>query len=235
MFDAGGIEVASVGKAHFQHHLLPGRQSPDALHQPFQQHLFGRAFGLAVNVDFWFEDRHQACRDNLLSDLELLVDDGRDARFIGSLDYGTHLCPEYLIASRLPQQFFQAGHRLHHLYSILFLFEPPVYLEKGHHPLLLPQVVCRTHAADGSIHCVFKEDRSQYAVASETGAGDDACAHLVNPIKHLLVIRIVGCADSIKVQRFGRAAPALIKSSNEAVFFLDFFKLLVKCQKSLPN
>ena len=81
------------------------------------------------------------------------------------------------------------------------------------------------------VHCVFEKDRSQNAVASKTGAGDDASTHLVNPVEHLLVAGIVGLADSIKAQRLGGATPALIKGGDETVLVLDLFKLLVKSHK----
>ena len=52
-------------------------------------------------------------------------------------------------------------------------------------------------------------------LAGKAGAGNDARAHLVHERKHLILVGPGVFFDSVKTQRAGRAAAALIERRNE--------------------
>ena len=58
------------------------------------------AFVRAVDVDLGLDDRHEAVRENLLADLELLVDDRRHACVVGQLDDRAFLGAEDAVGRR---------------------------------------------------------------------------------------------------------------------------------------
>src|SRR5690606_28105239 len=59
--------------------------------------------------------------------------------------------------------------------------------------------------------------RAQDAVAVERRAGDDAGAHLVHQVEHLLLVRPRRGLDAVKAERPGGAAAALVERRDETL------------------
>ena len=62
--------------------------------------------------------------------------------------------------------------------------------------------------------------------AGKARAGNDARAHLMHDRKHLILVGPRTFFDSVKTQRAGRAATALIQRGNEAGMRLHLLQLL---------
>ena len=76
------------------------------------------------------------------------------------------------------------------------------------------------------VHGVLEEDRAKNPFAGEAGAGDDARAHLMHNREHLIFVGPRPLLDSIRRQRLGRAATALVQRGNKAGLGLHFLQLL---------
>src|SRR5262249_614714 len=83
-------------------------------------------------------------------------------------------------------------------------------------------------------HGVFEEDGPQNALAGEVGAGDDARAHVMHEIKHLVVILPGVVFDPVERQRMGGAAATLIQCRNEPRLGLHLLHLLGRSHGGLP-
>ena len=62
---------------------------------------------------------------------------------------------------------------------------------------------------------------------SKARAGDDAGAHLVHQVEHLLVARVGVLGDAVELERLGRAAAALVQRCDEAGATLRLLELVV--------
>src|SRR5690606_34753715 len=93
--------------------------------------------------------------------------------------------------------------------------------------LVVPQVVGGALALDLAVHRHLEQDRSDDAVATEGGAGDDAGAHLMDQVEHLVFTRVGALLDPVQLQRLGRAPTALIEGGDEALTGADLLELLL--------
>ena len=158
---------------------------------------------------------HQALRQDLPTDLELLSHDRVQAG-AGQLDDRSFLGAEDAVGHRAVEQVVQARHRLHQLRAVLLVGQALVDLQERHDVLDVPQVVGRRTALDLAVHGHLEQDRAHDAVAVEGRAGDDAGAHLVDEVEHLLVARVGVLGDAVELERLGRAAAALVQRCDEA-------------------
>ena len=62
---------------------------------------------------------------------------------------------------------------------------------------------------------------------SKARAGDDARAHLVDQVEHLLVARVGVLGDAVELERLGRAAAALVQRCDEAGATLRLLELIL--------
>ena len=81
----------------------------------------------------------------------------------------------------------------------------------------VPEVVGRAAALDLAVHRVLEQDRAEDAVAVEGRAGDDAGAHRVHEVEHLVVAGVGGLVDAVELERLRRAAAALVERGDEAL------------------
>src|SRR5690606_20279972 len=112
------------------------------------QERLGLGLGRAVDVDLGLDDGHETRGEHLAAELELLVDDGGDARLARLLDDRALLGAEHAVAGGPGEELVEAGDRLHELDAVGLLLEALVDLEEGDDALLLPQVLRRALAAD---------------------------------------------------------------------------------------
>ena len=160
-----------------------------------------------VDVDLGLDDRHEPGVDDLRGGLELLVDDGGDAARIGRLDDGAHLRTEHTEADGTVEQVAEAGNRLHQLRAVDDVGEALVDLEERHHVLDRPQVLGGPEPTDLAIHGLLEEDRTEHVVAGERRGHDDAGAHRMHEIEHLVVGRPGIVDDPYKASALGVLPP----------------------------
>src|SRR5690606_18416662 len=172
------------------------------------------------------EDGHQAGRENLAGDLELLIHVCLDALRVRALDERPLLRAEDALLTTAREQDVEAGHRLHQLDTVLLRREPLVDLEERHDALLLPQVLRSALPFHLAVHRVLEEDRTDDA-AVERRTRHDARAHLVDPVEHLRFIAVGILAHAVRLQSLRRAAPALVAHGDEAVAFADLLDHLL--------
>src|SRR6266536_420622 len=191
----------------------------------FEQ-LFGFVFFRAANIHFGLDDRHEAGRDDLLSCFELLVHDVLDAGCVGLLDDRAHLGSEDALRFGFVEQRSKRGHGLHQLDPVLLSCKALVHFQKRHNTFHGPKIVRGRPPLDVSVHGVLEQDGGNNPLAGEAGAGNDARAHLMHDRKHLILVGPRTFFDSVKTQRAGRAATALIQRRNETGMCLHFLQLL---------
>ena len=167
--------------------------------------------------DFGLDDRNEAVREDLPADLELLVDDGRDALRVGGVDDRAHLGAENALGDRAFEQRVEVGHRLHQLDAVGFRGKALVDLQEGHDAALFPKIPRGRHAVDLAVHGLLEQDRAHHLVAGEGGRLDDAGTHLVDEIEHLVLVRICAFRDAVELQRLRRRAARLVEGRDETV------------------
>ncbi len=113
------------------------------------------------------------------------------------------------------------------LRAVLLVGQTLVDLQERHDVLDVPQVVGRRAALDLAVHRLLEQDRAHDAVAVEGRAGDDAGAHLVHQVEHLLVAGVGVLGDAVELQRLRRAAAALVERGDEAGAALGLLELVV--------
>ena len=175
-------------------------------------------FGLVRNRDrhFRLDDRHQAVRQDLLADLELLRDDRGDARRIGRVDDRAHLGAEDALGHGALQQRVKTGNRLHQLHAVLAGFQALVDLQEGHDAALRPEILSGRNTVDRAVHGALKQDRADHLLAAEGGRLDDPGTHVVDQAIHFLVGRPRAFLDAVLAQRLGGRAARLVERGNEA-------------------
>src|SRR5262249_58314019 len=79
---------------------------------------------------------------------------------------------------------------------------------------------------DVPVDGVFEQDGGKNPLACEAGTGDDARAHLMHELKHLIVVVPGVIFDPVKCQRMRCAAAALIQRRDKAGLVLHLLHLL---------
>lgn len=169
----------------------------------------------AVDVDLRLDNGYQPEPEDLLSDRELLRNDSVHP-LPGKLDERAHFGAEHVLAYRTLEQVVQIREGLHDLSPVGFFRQALVNLEERHNVFDFPQIIPCRHSPDVAVHCVLEQNRPEDPVTVEAGAGNDARAHLMHQIKHLLLTGVGVLVDPIKFQRFRGTAPALIQRRDEA-------------------
>ena len=127
------------------------------------------------------------CAEHLARDVELL------ARPRAAMPRGlARLMTERSLVPNTPsclgalEQAVELGHRLHHLDAVGFVLEALVDLDEGHDAPVDQRLRGRL-AVDRAVHRPLEQDRADDLAGREAGRGDDAAAHLVDEVEHLLV------------------------------------------------
>ena len=136
------------------------------------------------------------------------------------------LVPKMRFRFGLVEQRSKLGHGLHQLDPVLLSRKALVHFQKRHNPFHVPKIVRGGPPLDVPVHGVLEQDGGENPLAGEAGAGDDARAHLMHDRKHLILVGPRTFLDSVKTQRLGRAAAALIQRRNETGMRLHFLQLL---------
>src|SRR5262245_12885140 len=216
MADQLGVDVVFLRQGELEHDQLILRQTVQlSLDRSFQE-LLGLGFFGAVNVDFRLDDRHETGGDDLPSDFELLAHDGLDAGSAGLLDERAHLGSKDPLRGGLVEQGRQVRYRLQELNTAALRCQALVHLQKRHDPLHVPEIVRCGFSFDVPVDGVLEQDGADDPIAGESRARDDACAHLMHELEHLLLVGPCAVLDSVRPQRAGRAAAALIQRGDES-------------------
>ena len=136
------------------------------------------------------------------------------------------LVPNMRFALALSSSAASCGHRLHQLDPVLLRCKALVHFQKRHNPFHVPKIVRGRLPLDVPVHGVLEQDGGKNPLAGEAGAGDDARAHLMHDRKHLILVGPGIFLDSVRTQRLGRAATALVQRRNETGMCLHFLQLL---------
>ena len=95
------VKVIDFRQGEFQHHgLICGLSVQFGQQCGLQQH-FGFFLGCTVDVNFGFNDRHQASSQDLATNRELLCNDCINAGLVGFFDDRTHLGSEDALTDTL--------------------------------------------------------------------------------------------------------------------------------------
>jgi len=125
-------------------------------------------------------------------------------------DERAHLGSEYALRFGLVEQRPKLGHGLHQLDPVLLRCEALVHLQKRYNAFHIPEIVRSRLPPDVPVHGVLEQDSAKNPLAGETGAGNNARAHLMHDRKHLVIIGPRIFFDPVRFQRAGRTATALI-------------------------
>merc|ERR1719343_1281231 len=181
------------------------------------------------DIDLGFEDGDQSVAQDLVTDFELLVDDGLDSFFVVFLDDGSHLGSENSLFLSTLQQVVEGGHGLHELNTVLKGRESLVTLQERNDILLFPEVGGSGNALDLTIHGVLEEDGTKSAVSLETGRGDDSGSDLVDDVEHgSLSQDILVFFNSEGLQGLRGGSTRLIQGGEVSIKGLGTFKLFGK-------
>ena len=192
---------------------------------PVLQQALGLGLRRAVDVDLGLDDRHQPVPEDLSADLELLGGDGGDALGVGHLDDRRIFVPNTPLATARASRSSRPADGLHDLRAVGLVGQALVDLQERHHLLDAPEVLGGALALDLPVHRLLEEDRPEDAVTVERRAGDDAGAHLVDEIEHLVVVRPCRLVEPVEPERLRGAAPALVEGGDEALGALDLLEL----------
>ncbi len=226
MTNAIGVQVGLLRQGELEHDQLTPWQFVELLEEGRFEQSFGFGFFRAVNIHFRLDDRHEARGADLPSYVELLVHDVLDAGCVGLINDRAHLGSEYALRFGLVEQRSKLGHRLHQVDTVRLRCQAFVHFQKGHNTFHIPEVVRARLPLDVPVHGSLEQDGAKNPPAGEAGAGNDARAHLMHDRKHLSLVGPRTFLDSVRTQRLGRAATALIQRCNETGMCFHFLQLL---------
>ena len=161
------VEIVNFRQCEFQHHGLIGGLSIKFDQQRSLQQHFGFFLGCAVDVNFGFDDRHQASGQDLTTNGELLSDNCVDASLVGFFDDRTHLGAKDALAGALRKQCIKFGHGLHQLHAIGVVSKTLVDLQERNDTFGLPQIVGASLTFDIAVHGAFEKNGAQNSIATE--------------------------------------------------------------------
>mmetsp|Transcript_25611 Transcript_25611/g.65322 ORF Transcript_25611/g.65322 Transcript_25611/m.65322 type:complete len:268 (-) Transcript_25611:143-946(-) len=200
-------------------------QLPQTLKKKVQQQPLASLLVRCLYVHLRLQDGYQALGQDSPGNVELLLHNGLDALLVqvpdpraafGTKDASSHATVQYVIQRR---------DLLHQLHSVSFLGQTRVYLQEGHHPLVLPEVCRRRKAADLTVDGPLKEDRSHDTGTVELLVLDYATAHLVHLIHHLHLSRVREMTHAVASQGLRRAATTHVEGQKETCLLLDLDQL----------
>src|SRR4029077_7954027 len=106
---------------------------------------------------------------------------------------------------------------LHQTDPVLFGFQSFIDFQERDDTAVFPEECRHRFPFSLSIHCAFKQNRSDDLVAREGGRTHDAYAHLVHPLKHLGLSAIRAVRNTVVTQSTGRRTTTLIKRGDKAL------------------
>ena len=179
------VEVDLGGEGELDHDGLSfGDLVVETLDELFLEHGFDLRLIGGVDVDLGFEDGDESVGEDLVTNFELLVDNGLDTCLVEFLDVRSHLGSEDSLGLGTGQQFIEAGVGLHDLDTVLERGESLVALEEGDNLLLVPKVSCGGDSIDLVVHGGLEEDGTKGSVSLKGGRLDDAGSDLVDDVVH---------------------------------------------------
>mmetsp|Transcript_15729 Transcript_15729/g.43391 ORF Transcript_15729/g.43391 Transcript_15729/m.43391 type:complete len:342 (-) Transcript_15729:83-1108(-) len=223
------VQVDFGGQTELDHNVLCFVQSIHALDELGGEHFFNLFLVGAGDINLRFQDGAKSVSNDLLSNFELLSNNGLDSFFVEGLDDGSHLGSKHVQTGRLDHQFVKSGHGLHELNTIFFGGQTLVALDERNNSLLFPKELSGGHAFDFTVHGVFKQNGTNNLFSSEAGAGDHACAHFVDLVVHGDLsggVFVIG--DTVSLEGFGCGSSTLIQSRQETVGGLGLLHHIVK-------
>jgi hypothetical protein len=125
-------------------------------------------------------------------------------------DDRAHLGSEYALRFGFVEQRSKLGHRLHQVDAAHLRRKALVHFQERHNALHIPQIVRARLPLDLPVHGVLEQDSAKNPLAGEARAGNNARAHPMHDTKHLSLVGPRIFLDSVRLQRLGRAATALI-------------------------
>ena len=180
-----------------------------------------------MDVHLRLDDGNEPCVENLQPDIELLVHNGGNASIVVVFDDRAHLRAEDTLIASSREERVEFRHRLHYLRAVLLVGKPLVYLDDRNDVLGIPQVLGGPDTVDVAIHRAFEQDRREHPISVKRGVLDDAGAHLVHEIEHLVVAGVLALLDSIELEGLGRATAALVESCDKSLGRAELFRHLL--------
>ena len=223
-----GVQVIGRRNRQLQHDPGVERQSVDVLTNEVVEPLLRLLLVRGMDVDLRLEDRHQASGADLLTELELLIDDLLDAVLVVIKNDRALLGAEdVLLLDSAMKELVKTGDRLHDADVGLLVGQALVDLEEGDDALLLPQKITGGNSLDLTIHRHLEQNRGKNVVAGERRAGDDPGPHLVDQIKHLVLVVAVDLGlHPVRLESLRCGASGLVQSGNESGRSSHTFSLL---------
>ena len=83
IIEENAVEIVGARQRQFEHHLVTLGHPIQAGKQSIAQERLTRSLVVALDVDLGLDDRHETVAEDLQGDVELLIDDGLDARGVG--------------------------------------------------------------------------------------------------------------------------------------------------------
>ena len=99
---------------------------------------------------------------------------------------------------------------------ICFFGKSLIDLQDRDNSLFFPEIVASIPAFHLAIHGILKQDCSKDMLAGKRRTGDDSGSHLMNQIKHLLVIMPFVSLQAIGLQCLRRRTSGLIQCGNKS-------------------
>ena len=185
------------------------------------------AFSGLCDVDLGLDDRHQAGGQDLPADLELLVDDGLDARRVGQLDDRAHLGAEHALGHAAASSSSSSGIGFMTCAPSTSSARPLSTFRNGttclrcqrYSPVSMPSI--------WRSMVISKRIAPRTRSPVKLGLVDDAAAHLVDLVEHLRLAVVLVLLDAVQLQRLRGAAAALVEGGDEAVPGADLLELLL--------
>jgi hypothetical protein len=190
MLDQRRIKVRDVRDRQLQHDLTITRQCIQPALKFCQQNRLGTGLVRALDRDLRLQNGHQSMAIDLRGYLELLRNNGSDARFGGQIDDRTHLGAKDTKFRCARQERVELWHRPHQTDAVAFRLKTLVHFHEGHDATLVPQEGWYRLPVHVAIHRSLKQDGANDFFAGKCGRCHHTDAVGMHRGEHLSVTAI---------------------------------------------
>ncbi len=224
------VEVDLGGERELDHDGLSwGDLGVEALNELCLEDGFDLCLVGRVDINFRLEDGDKSVGEDLVTNLELLVDDSLDPFFVEFLDVRSHLGSEDSLGLCTLQQSIETWVGLHDLNSVFEGSESLVALQEGDDLFLFPKEGRGRDSVDLAIHGVLEKNGTKSTVSLKTRRLDNAGSNLVDDVEHGDFTQdVLILFDSEGLEGLWSGSSRLIEGSKVAIEGLGTFKLFSK-------